>query len=219
MLELYIGNKNYSSWSLRGWFPLAHFGIPFKEIRLSLFTPAFYEAIGRVSPVGKVPVLVDDGFAIWDSLAIVEYLAERFPQYALWPRDLKARARARSICAEMHSGFTELRNNMGMNIEADLAGHGWNLAVQRDIDRITAIWGECLGAHQQPFLFGEPTLADAFFAPVCTRFRTYQPKLPARALQYVDDVLALPAMQRWIADGLQEKEFVAEDEPFRRSRD
>ena len=154
-----------------------------------------------------------------DFLAIGEYLAERFPQHALWPRDPKARARACNICAVMHSGFTKLRNNMGMNIEANLAGHDWNLAVQRDINRITAIWAECLSAHKQPYLFGEPTLADAFFAPVCTRFRAYLPKLPARALEFVDDVLALPAMKRWIADGLQEHEFVAKDEPFRHSRD
>jgi glutathione S-transferase len=215
MLELLIGNKNYSSWSLRGWLPLAHFGIPFRETRLTMFTPEFRAAVAAVSPAGRVPVLVDDGFAVWDSLAIGEYLAEKFPQHALWPRDPKERARARSICAEMHSGFGALREHMSMNVTAELPGLGWNLAVQRDIDRITAMWGELLGRHDRPFLFGELTLADVFYAPVCSRFHTYRPKLPARAERYVADVLALPAMRDWTTAAQSEREFLAEDEPYR----
>ena len=199
-LELLIGNKNYSSWSLRAWLPLVHLGISFKETRLRLFTPVFDAALARVSPAGRVPVLVDDGFAIWDTLAIAEYLAEKYPQHALWPADARDRARARSLCAEMHSGFGNLRDQMPMNVEASLPGLGWTLAVQRDIDRITAMWTEQLGRHTKPFLFGEFTIADAFFAPVCYRFATFQPKLPMRVTQYVAAMLALPAMQRWTAE-------------------
>ena len=214
-LELLIGNKNYSSWSLRAWLPLAHHGIAFRETRLRLFTPAFDATVARVSPAGRVPVLVDDGFAIWDTLAIAEYLAEKYPQHALWPADRNDRARARSICAEMHSGFGNLRNQMPMNVEASLPGLGWSVAVQRDIDRICAIWIECLMRHAKPFLFGDFTLADAFFAPVCYRFATFEPRLPARVKQYVADMLALPAMQRWTAGARAEHEFLPEDEPYR----
>lgn len=215
MLELLIGNKNYSSWSLRAWLPLAHFGIPFKETRLTLFTPAFREAIGKWSPAGRVPVLVDDGFAVWDTLAIAEYLAERHPEHALWPRDRQQRARARSVCAEMHSGFGALRSAMPMNVEANLPGLGWSLQVQADIDRLSAIWTGLLDTHGGPCLFGEFTLADAFFAPVCLRYNTYRPRLAQRVERYVADMLALPSMRRWIDDALGEHEFIVEDEPYR----
>ena len=218
MLQLYIGNKNYSSWSLRAWFLLEHFGIPFEEIQLRLFQPEFYARLARVSPAAKVPVLVDDGFAVWETLAIAEYLAERFPQHRIWPAEARARARARTVCAEMHAGFSELRNRMPMNIEADLAGMGWSLAVQRDIDRISALWADALRESGGPFLFGAPSAAEAFFAPVCLRFASYRPALSAADERYVAAVLALPAMQRWISAARAEADFVADDEPYRRSR-
>ena len=215
MLELYIGSKNYSSWSLRPWLAMTHFDIPFKEIHLTLFSAEFARVIATASPARRVPVLVEDGFAVWDSLAIVEYLAERFPDIPLWPRDRLARARARSICAEMHSGFGQLRSNMPMNLEADLTGRGWNVAVQKDIDRIVSMWSELLDAHGNRFLFGEFSAADAYFAPVCSRFLTYRPDLPARVLAYAQGVVALPAMQRWIAEARAAREFIPEDEPYR----
>jgi glutathione S-transferase len=215
MFDLYIGNKNYSSWSLRAWLAMTHYGIPFREIRLRLFSESFYREIAKVSPAGRVPVLLEDGFAVWDTLAIYEYLAERFSDMRLWPEDAKDRARARSICAEMHAGFTTLRSQMGMNIEASLPGRGWNVTVQKDIDRIVSMWSGLLGQHGGPFLFGPFTLADSYFAPVCTRFRTYQPALPAQIMAYVDRVFGLPAMQKWVAEALEEHEFIVEDEPYR----
>jgi glutathione S-transferase len=217
-MELLIGNKNYSSWSLRAWLPLAHHGIEFKETRLTMFTPAFHAAIARVSPAGRVPILIDEGVTIWDTLAIAEYVAEKYPNLGLWPAERADRARARSICAEMHSGFQSLRNGMPMNVEASLPGIGWSLAVQRDIDRVSAMWMDCLARQFGKFLFGQFTHADAFFAPVCYRFAAYQPQLAPRVQQYVTDVLALPAMQRWRTEALAEKEFLVEDEPYRTAR-
>jgi glutathione S-transferase len=215
MLELYIASKNYSSWSLRPWLAMTHFGVPFKEIHLKLFSAEFRQVVSRVSPARRVPVLVDDGFAVWDSLAIVEYLAEKFPELPVWPRDSRDRARARSICAEMHAGFQQLRTNMPMNIEAELHGRGWNVAVQRDIDRICDMWGELLAAHGDRFLFGEFSAADAYFAPVCARFACYRPALPARIVAYVERIYALPAMQRWITEAKAVRDFIPEDEPYR----
>src|SRR5262245_7528058 len=172
-LALVIGNKNYSSWSLRAWLVLAHAEIPFEEINVRLFVPGFKDEIAKYSPAGRVPVLLDDGLAIWDTLAIAEYLAERYPERKLWPTDTKRSARARSICAEMHSGFHALRSNMPVNITADLRGRGWNVAVQLDIERVCEIWRACRSEHGGPFLFGAYSVADAFFAPVVSRFITY----------------------------------------------
>jgi len=217
MLELYIGSKTYSSWSLRPWLAMTHFEIPFKEIHLQLFTTDFYRVVDEVSPSRRVPALVDDGFVVWDSLAIVEYLAEKFPDLALWPKDRQARARARSVCAEMHSGFTQLRAAMPMNFNASLHGRGWNVAVQKDIDRIVSMWEALLEAHGDRFLFGDFCAADAYFAPVCGRFDTYRPALPQRIEAYRDRVLALPAMKRWIADARASFEFIPQDEPYRKT--
>jgi glutathione S-transferase len=217
MLTLYIGNKNYSSWSLRAWFVLRQAGIPFEEKMVWFFDGM--AALRQISPAGRVPVLVDDGLVVWDSLAISEYAAERFPDKHLWPAERKARARARSVCAEMHSGFGNLRNNMGMNIEASLPGVGWNLAVQDDIDRISYIITELRAeyAGTGPFLFGTFTIADAFFAPVASRFKTYAVKLPAVVQQWADTIHATAAMQQWTADALAEQRYVAQDEPYRLS--
>ncbi len=221
MLTLVIGNKNYSSWSLRPWLLLTEAGIPFDEVRLSLFTPGFRAEIGRYTPTGRVPVLVDtdvdpNGLKVWDTLAIAEYVAERFPDRNLWPADTALRARARSICAEMHAGFSTLRQAMPMNVSARLPGFGWSIAVQDDVDRLVAMWGECLERSGGPLLFGSFTIADAYFAPVVSRLSTYAVALPDDIAAYRDRVLALDGMRRWAAAAAAETEFLVDDEPYRR---
>jgi glutathione S-transferase len=216
-MKLVIGNKNYSSWSLRPWLLLRQAGIAFEEIPVRLGTPGFAAQIAQYSPAGKVPTLVDDDITVWDSLSISEYLAERFPEKALWPADPAARALARSVCAEMHSGFPNVRNLLPMNVTAVLPGCGWNVAVQREVERIAAIWTDLrtrFGA-EGPFLFGHFTVADAFYAPVVSRFATYGIHLPDLAQQYAVFILALPAMQEWIAAAREERDFLADDEPYR----
>ncbi|KQT09419.1 glutathione S-transferase family protein [Ramlibacter sp. Leaf400] len=227
MLQLYIGNKNYSSWSMRPWVLLRQAGIPFEEVKVRFDSFAsgssFKQAIAGVNPVGKVPVLVDDGLAVWDSLAICEYAAERFPDKQLWPRDAKARARARSVCAEMHSGFSALRNHCPMNIEASLPQIGalvWRdqPAVREDVQRIVAMWSDLLEQHRGPMLFGAFSVADAFFAPVCMRLRNYALPVPGHVTDYIRRVCALPGVKAWIDDALEEKDFVEFDEPYRTAR-
>ncbi|WP_439889609.1 glutathione S-transferase family protein [Ralstonia sp. 25C] len=220
-MKLVIGNKNYSSWSLRPWLLAKQAGIPFEEIRVRLLSETFAADVARHSPAGRVPVLVDGDMNVWDSLAICETLAERFPRAQLWPADPKARAHARSICAEMHSGFTNLRNNMPMNVTAVLPGMGWNVAVQRDIDRIATMWTELRQkyAAEGPFLFGHFTVADAFYAPVVSRFATYGVRLPEAAKAYADHILNLPAMQEWVDGARAEHDFLADDEPYRTAPD
>lgn len=219
-LRLLIGNKNYSSWSLRPWLLLRQAGIAFVEEQLSFNDPQFKAKVGRWSPAGCVPVLVDHergDLAVWDSLAIAEYVAERFPEQRLWPADPAARANARSICAEMHAGFTALRSRMNMNVTAQLPGRGWNLAVQADIDRICTIWTGLRARHGRAgeFLFGHFTVADAYFAPVVFRFNTYAAAVPPPAADYMATMLALPAMREWVEGAAQENDWVAEDEPYR----
>ena len=215
-MKLIIGNKNYSSWSLRAWLTLAQADIAFEEIKIRLFVPGYKDEIARYSPAGRVPVLLDDGLTIWDTLAIGEYVAERYPEKQLWPADVKARAHARSVCAEMHSGFIALRENMPMNVTADLPGRGWNVKVQADIDRILAIWQSCRAmATDGPFLFGAFSIADAFYAPVASRFITYGVALNAEARAYIDALWNLPAMRKWIDDACAETDFLVEDEPYR----
>jgi glutathione S-transferase len=227
MLKLYIGNKNYSSWSMRPWVLLRQAGIPFEEVmvRFDSFDgdSGFKAAIGKVNPAGRVPVLVDDGFAVWDTLAICEYAAEKFADKQLWPQDAKQRARARSVCAEMHSGFGALRTHCPMNIEALLPEVGaivWRdqAAVRADVQRIVAMWTALLEAHKGPMLFGEFSVADAFFAPVCMRIKNYALPVPGHVSDYIRRVCALPGVKAWIADALEEKDFVAMDEPYRASR-
>jgi len=169
---------------------------------------------------GRVPVLLDGEQRIWDSLSIAEYVAETFPEKQLWPADRSARALARSLCAEMHAGFPNLRQRMPMNCEAHLPGARTEVAVQRDIDRILEIWGDCRKAHAAggPFLFGNFSIADAYFAPVVSRFATYGVALDATAQAYADHIAGLPAMQEWVRAALDEREFVAHDEPYRRQR-
>ena len=222
-MQLYIGNQNYSSWSLRPWLLMRHAGIAFDELALRLSFEdgsPFKKALAVVAPSGKVPVLVDDGFAVWDTLAIAEYLAEKFADKQLWPADVKARARARTLCAEMHSGFQALRNAFPMNIEADLPEVGARLlrddaAVAADLARINAMWQQQLDEHGGPFLFGAFSIADAYFAPVVMRIRTYALPVPAAVAAYVGRIVALPAMQQWMAQACAERDFLPFDEPYR----
>ena len=224
MLTLYIGNKNYSSWSMRPWVLLKQAGIPFEErkVRFDAFVgeSEFKKTVLQVNPAGRVPALVDEGFCVWDSLAIAEYAHEKFPGHGVWPRDVQARARARSVCAEMHSGFAALRSHCPMNVEASLPDVGaivWRdqPAVRTDVQRIVAMWTELLEQHRGPMLFGEFSNADAFFAPVCLRIRNYALPVPGHVTDYIRRVCALPAVQAWMEDALAEKDFVDFDEPYR----
>jgi glutathione S-transferase len=226
-LQLYIGNKNYSSWSMRPWVLLTQGGIPFEEmmVRFDSFDAQsrFKSVVAAINPVGKVPVLVDDGFAVWDTLAIAEYLAERFPEKRLWPADPKARARARSVCAEMHSGFGSLRSHCPMNIEASLHEVGrivWRdqAGVRADLARLEAMWTGLLTEHGGPMLFGDFGIADAYFASVCARIQSYALPVSPVVQAYVDRVLALPALQAWIQQALVEHDFIPFDEPYRSGR-
>jgi len=196
---LVIGNKNYSSWSMRGWLVMKQTGVPFEEIVIPLDQNETRHRIQEHSPSGKVPVLKHDGRVIWDSLAILEYLAEMVPRAGLWPKLVEARADARSVCAEMHSGFQALRGHMPMNIRASLPGKGRASGVDEDIRRITHIWRESLQRFGGggPFLFGPWTGADAFFAPVVTRFHTYGVHLDDICRTYADHVIAWPAVAEW----------------------
>jgi glutathione S-transferase len=199
---LVIGNKNYSSWSLRPWIALKVFGFEFEEKRILLDTEGSKEAILRYSPAGKVPVLIDGKNSVWDSLAILEYLAEK--NRKLWPADAGERAKARSLAAEMHSGFPQLRTQMSMNVRKRYPGRGRTPEVAAEIERTKAIWNEAT----RPFLFGPFTAADAMFAPVALRFRTYEVELPRAARIYYDAMLALPALQEWIAAAERESESI-----------
>ena len=227
MLKLYIGNKNYSSWSMRPWVLLKQAGIPFEEVmaRFDSFAPDsdFKKVIGPVSPVGKVPALVDADLAVWDTLAIAEYLAEKFPDKQLWPADVKARARARSICAEMHSGFAALRSACPMNIEASLPEIGqlaWRdkPAVRAEVARLVAMWSELLAQHGGPMLFGTFSAADAYFAPVVMRLKTYALPVPEAIAAYMARVCALPGVKAWVEGALAEHDFRDFEEPFRLQR-
>jgi glutathione S-transferase len=212
-MKLVIGDKNYSSWSMRPWLLLTHFGIPFEEVLIELDEAGTKATILSYSASGKVPCLVsEDGFAVWDSLAIAETLADRYPQHALWPREPNARARARSISAEMHSGFGALRNAMPMNIRLTRPGVGTEPEVLADIARIDTLWRECLAASGGPFLFGEFCIADAMYAPVAMRFNSYQPKLSPEAAAYAQRVTASPAVAAWIEAARRETHIVADDE-------
>lgn len=228
MLKLFIGNKNYSSWSMRPWVLLKQAGIPFEEVMVPFdsfdVNSAFKKTITSLTPTGKVPVLQDGALAVWDTLAIAEYAAEyaaaQTPPIALWPVDRAARAHARSICAEMHAGFTALRSACPMNIEADLADTGaiiWRdqPAVRADVGYIVRMWTGLLEKHGGPMLFGNFSVADAYFAPVVTRLRTYALPVPIVIAAYMDRVWALPGVQAWVQDALNEKSFVDFDEPYR----
>jgi len=222
-MQLYIGNKNYSSWSMRPWVLMRQAGIAFDEVPLRIsYDPAsdFKRTLSNVNPAGTVPVLVDDGFAVWDTLAIAEYLAEKFPDKHLWPADRRQRARARSLCAEMHSGFAALRSHFPMNIEASLPAVGAKVldeqeAAKHNLSRIGQMWAEQLESSGGPMLFGPFGIVDAYFAPVCTRITTYALPVPAPVKDYVDRVLALTAVQAWTQAALAEHDYLDFDEPYR----
>lgn len=196
---IYIANKNYSSWSLRGWLILKHTGAPFVEEVIPLEEAATRPAILRRSPSGRLPALHDGKLVIWDSLAIGEYLAERFPDARLWPAAASARAMARSASAEMHSSFAAMRAHLPMNIRSSFPNRGVTPEVLADINRITALWRDCRKRFGEggDFLFGSFTIADAMYAPVVSRFRTYKIELDDESQRYADAVWALPSMQEW----------------------
>jgi glutathione S-transferase len=207
-LKLAIGNKNYSSWSMRPWLALRANDIPFVETVIPLYTdnPADKEQIVSFSRAGKVPVLVDGDITVWDSLAIIEYVAERYPEAKLWPDDVAARAHARSVCAEMHSGFMALRNECGMNLHRPVRPVTLSADALANIARVQEIWGACrarFGA-KGPFLFGRFGAADAMYAPVVHRFRTYAIDVAPESRAYMDTMMALPAFQQWTRDGIAE---------------
>lgn len=200
MLKIVVGNKKYSSWSLRGWLALKLTGAPYEEAIVPLDMPETAQNIRKYSPAGRVPALIDGKVTVWDSLAIAEYLAEKFPQAGLWPKDSALRARARSICAEMHSSFVNLRNDCSMKIIEEKPYKPLRAETRADVDRIVEIWTDCLKASGGPYLFGaRPCLADAFYAPVASRFRTYQIPLSGAAKAYCDAIWAWPALQEWVA--------------------
>ena len=227
MLKLYIGNKNYSSWSMRPWVLLTQANIPFEEVavRFDSFASGsqFKQTVAAINPVGKVPALVDGDLVVWDSLAIAEYLAEKFPEAKLWPSDPALRARARSVCAEMHAGFGQLRSLCGMNIEARLPDTGrllWrdHAGLRRDVERLVDMWTALLSAHGGPMLMGPFSTVDAYFAPVCMRLVTYALPVPEVIQAYVQRVCALPAVQAWVAGAVAERDFLDFEEPYRLSR-
>ncbi|MGZ8272399.1 MAG: glutathione S-transferase family protein [Burkholderiaceae bacterium] len=209
-LSLIVGNRNYSSWSLRPWLAMKQAGLAFEEVRVLLNQPDTKTQILRHSPSGRVPCLVDGALAVWDSMAICEYVNEQYAGGGLWPREVAQRARARSIAAEMHSGFAALRTHMPMDIRGRHPDRGAAAAarpdVSTDIARIQSIWTDCLAACGGPFLFGSFSIADAFYAPVVTRFRTYAVAMPARLSAYSDAVFELPAMREWAATATAEPE-------------
>ena len=198
-LTLVLGNKAYSSWSMRPWIALKQAGIPFEEIVIPIYIEGSSEELHKHSPAGKVPILKDGGLTVWDSLAIIEYAAERFPQAGIWPEERDARALARSISAEMHSGFVPLRKLCTMNVRRHYPGFDIPADVRKDVDRIDQIWNEARARYGRggPFLFGRWSGADAMYAPVVTRFETYDVKVSKASRDYMDAVLALPAMQEW----------------------
>ncbi len=212
--RIVIGNKNGSSWSLRGWIALRTCTEDFDEIPILLRKPTTSADIRAYSPAGKVPVLIDGDRVIWDSLAICEYLAEIFPHAGLWPEESAARAHARSISAEMHAGFAGLRNDMPMNCRASLPGKGATQAALVDIARIQAVWTECrerFGGGGD-FLFGSFGAADAMYAPVASRLKTYQPEIGSVAAAYVDAIHGLPAMAQWSDAARAEPDHLVEME-------
>ncbi|WP_191601493.1 glutathione S-transferase family protein [Marinomonas algicola] len=212
-MKLIIGNKNYSSWSLRGWLALKAFNIPFEEVKLTLFSDAFYSELAKHSPVGKVPVLVDDGLSVWDSLAICEYINEHCLDGKGWPMDRSQRAKARSIVAEMHSGLFAIRSEMPMNCRASRTITLSNKA-QQEAQWMNETWTQLRNenANKGDYLFGSFSLADVFFAPVVFRFETYGIELSGAAAIYRDTMLSHPSMQEWLSDAKSETHVIEEEE-------
>ena len=204
---LIIGNKNYSSWSLRPWLLLRQFGVAFDEVKLTLDVPEFHTRIAEFSPAGRVPVLLDGDLHVWDSLAIAEYVNERFLDGRGWPQAAAERAEARAISAEMHSGFTAMRRELPMNCRKRAHDHIMSADAARDVARVKDIWRNARGQHAQAgaFLFGEFGIVDAMYAPVALRFISYGVPLEPIQSAYVDAIVALPALQHWLADAATEQ--------------
>ena len=226
-MRLIIGNKNYSSWSLRAWLVLQHSGLPFEEVKLSLAdigteSSKFKREILRVNPAGRVPVLVDGEIVVWDTLAIAEYVAESSPT-PLWPKSRAERARARSLCAEMHSGFTTIRSRFTMNIELD-GPHVGPKVLAEDVEaraelvRLDELIAGALARSGGPMLFGAFSIADAFYAPIATRMRTYGLPISKPTADYVERIYQWPAMRAWVEEARREHEFVAREELYRERR-
>jgi glutathione S-transferase len=214
-LTLIIGNKNYSSWSLRPWIAMRTAGIAFEERLVSLNDANFKQTVHRTSPAGKVPALADDGVHVWESLAILEYLAEKFPAAGLWPSDVAARAHARAIASEMHAGFQGLRRECPMNLWRPVKPHALSAEAQANVSRIDALWTDCRARFGRggPFLFGAFGAVDAMYAPVASRFETYAVEVSAASRAYMSAILTLPAFVEWKAAALKEPWVLPEDEP------
>lgn len=211
-MKLLIGNRNYSTWSLRPWLVLKHFDIPFEDEVLQLQGEGFRNVLAQRSPTGKVPVLQDGDLTVVETIAIIEYLADRFPDRPIWPADIGQRAEARAAAAEMHAGFSGLRSHAPMNLRASHPGRVNPDTVARDLRRLEALWGGLLAKSGGPFLFGAFTAADAMYAPVATRIRTYDLPVSDMAGEYVEAIYGLPAFQEWLALALKEPWIVDEDE-------
>jgi glutathione S-transferase len=209
---LTITSKNYSSWSLRGWLLARFAGLDFEEIHVPADDPAVRAELLLLSSSILVPRLDHDGVSVWDTLAIAEYLNDVRPQARLLPSDLAMRTRCRSICGEMHSGFTALRSSLPMNLKGRFPGFKVWSRAQADIDRISTIWNDCLAAHGGPFLFGERSVADAIYAPVVTRFRTYEVGLDRSCDAYCERIMAMPEMVEWVEAARREPEEIEEFE-------
>jgi glutathione S-transferase len=214
-LRLIIGNKNYSSWSFRPWIALKAAGIPFEEEVLPLETPEFRKRLDAVSGTGKVPTLIDGDIRVWESLAILEYLAEKFPNAKLWPADAAARAQARAISSEMHAGFVPLRSACPMNMWRPVLKRDLGADVKANIARIDSMWSDCRKRYGQggAFLFGSLGAADAMYAPVVSRFHTYGIDVSPASRAYMDAVMALPAWAEWYAAAVKEPWVLEKDEP------
>jgi glutathione S-transferase len=215
-MKLVIANKNYSSWSLRPWIAMKAAGIPFEEILVPfgspLGNPDFKERLKTYTPTGLVPVLIDGGTHVWETLAIMEYLAEKFPDRGLWPSDVRARAEARALSSEMHAGFSALRGECPMNIRRPVRARSLSEAARANVARLEAMWGDCRARYGGPFLFGTFGAADAMYAPVVMRLHTYGVKVNATTRAYMDAVMGLPAFLEWREGALKESWIVAEDE-------
>jgi glutathione S-transferase len=215
-MKLVIGNKNYSSWSFRPWIAMKALGIPFEEILIPFGSPVgnadFKAQVARYSPAGLVPVLVDGDIHVWETLAIFEYLSEKFPEKQLWPADPRARAEARTIASEMHAGFLPLRTECPVNFRRPVRTRALSAAAQANVARFEAIWNGCLARYGGPFLFGKFCAADAMYAPGVARLHTYGIKVGPQTLAYMEAMMALPAWDEWRAAALKETWIVAEDE-------
>ena len=211
-MKLIFANRNYSSWSLRAWLVLKHFGIPFDEELVLLNGEGWKEDIRRKSPTGQVPVLIDGEATVPETIAIIEYLNDKYPAKGIWPSGRLERAQARAVSAEMHGGFTALRNTAPMNLRASYPGRIDFDTIAADLRRIEQIWGDLTSDSGGPFLFGKFTAADAMFAPVAGRIRTYALPVSDVAMEYVEKIYALPAFQEWLAEAAKEPWIVEQDE-------